>query len=69
MTTSCDAEMKATATAINANACVAPVGEMPAISTSAAASSNCVSTSQPRRRPSHGRSKRSISGAHRNLKV
>ena len=28
-----------------------------------------VATSQPRRRPSHGRSKRSINGAHKNLKV
>jgi hypothetical protein len=61
--------MNATATAISAKACVAPLGEMPAIVNSAAASASCVNTIQPRRRPSQGRSKRSISGAHRNLKV
>ena len=61
--------MKATATAIKANARVASVGEMEASSTSAPAIKSCVNTSQPRRRPSQGRSKRSIKGAHRNLKV
>ena len=35
MTTSCDADMKATATASSAKACVAPVGEVPASSNSA----------------------------------
>ena len=61
--------MKATATASNANARKALLGDVLDSRNSANASASCVSTSQPRRRPSSGRSKRSISGAHRNLKV
>ncbi len=69
MTTSCEAEAKATATATSANRCSAPDGEVCESSHSRPASPSWVSTSQPRRRPSQGRSKRSISGAQRNLKV
>ena len=69
MTTSCDAETKATATASSANSRIDADGLVAASAHSAAASASWVSTSQPRRRPSQGRSKRSISGAHRNLKV
>ena len=69
MTTSCEAETKAVATASKANTRRAEVGGLAAISRSMAASSNWLSTSQPRRRPSQGSSKRSISGAQRNLKV
>ncbi len=69
MTTSCDADTKATSTASSAKLRVAAVGEVSAIHSSAPPSASWVSTSQPRRRPSQGGSKRSISGAHRNLKV
>jgi hypothetical protein len=69
MTTSCEADMKATATASSAKARVALLGDVAASSKSVPPSASCVSTSQPRLRPSQGRSKRSISGAHRNLKV
>ena len=56
MTTSCDADMKATATASSAKALrSAAWARSPASSNSAPASASCVSTSQPRRRPSHGR--------------
>ena len=44
-------------------------GGVDAIQVSAPASASWVMTSQPRRRPSHGGSNRSISGAQRNLKV
>src|SRR5256885_2224468 len=69
MTTSCDAEMNATSTASSANTRVAWPGEVADIHSSAPASASSVITSQLRRRPSHGSSKRSISGAQRNLKV
>ncbi len=69
MTTSCEAETKATSTASSAKTRIESVGDVAASANSTPASASWVSTSQPRRRPSQGSSKRSISGAQRNLKV
>ena len=64
-----DALTNATPTPSAANSGSATRGEMSAKANSASASSAWVNTTQPRRRPSSGRSTRSISGAHRNLNV
>ncbi len=66
---SCEADRKATSTARPASAHSAACGGQNAMAAIDAASPACVSTSQPRRRPISGGVKRSISGAHRNLKM
>ena len=69
MTMSCEADNTASATANNAKPRVAAVGEVAAMATTTKATANWVMTSHARRRPSQGGSKRSMSGAHKNLKV
>jgi len=66
---SCDADRKATVNASSAKARSDSRGDVAARANSATASASCVSTIQPRRRQRPDRSKRSISGAQRNLKV
>jgi len=66
---SCDADKNATSTASPASAQSAACGGVKAMAAIDATSPACVSTSQPRRRPINGGVKRSISGAHRNLKM
>ena len=69
MTMSSEADRNATSTAITANSTVLCAGDTAAIHISTPAMASWISTIQPRRRPRNGSSKRSISGAHRNLKV
>ncbi|MNU03610.1 hypothetical protein D3C72_2477000 [compost metagenome] len=66
---SCVADRKATSTASMASGISAVEGDSMPIAMMVKASSSCVTSIQPRRRPSKGGTYRSTRGAQRNLMV
>jgi len=68
-TMSCDAEMKAVASASAPSSHVWSRGDIIAMAAIDTARATCVTRSQPRRRPRNGGTKRSIAGAQRNFHV